>query len=76
MIVIGADTHKRTHVLAGVDADTGQVLSGRQIAADDGGHLQAVRWARNLSSERGGRSRIAGTSRADSRRRCWPPASA
>ena len=52
MIVIGADTHKRTHMLAGVDADTGQVLSGRQIAADDGGHLQAVRWARNLSSER------------------------
>ena len=52
MIVIGADTHKRTHMLAGVDADTGQVLSGRQIAADDGGHLQAVRWARKLSSER------------------------
>jgi transposase len=52
MIVIGADTHKRTHMLAGVDADTGQVLSDRQIAADDGGHLQAVRWARNLSSER------------------------
>ena len=39
-------------MLAGVDADTGQVLSGRQIGADDGGHLQAVRWARNLSSER------------------------
>jgi len=52
MIVIGADTHKRTHMLVGVDADTGQVLSGRQIAATDDGHLGAVRWARELHSER------------------------
>src|SRR5207247_8657584 len=52
MIVIGADTHKRTHMLAGVDAGTGQVFGARQIAADDGGHRDAVRWARDLHSER------------------------
>jgi transposase len=52
MIVIGADTHKRTHMLVGVDAGTGQVFSGRQIAASDNGHREALRWARDLHSER------------------------
>jgi transposase len=52
MIVIGADTHKRTHMLVGVDAGTGQVLGARQIAASDDGHRGAVRWARELDSER------------------------
>jgi transposase len=52
MIVIGADTHKRTHALAAVDARTGQVHGGRQIAASDGGHLDAVRWARGLGAQR------------------------
>jgi transposase len=52
MIVIGADTHKRTHMLAGVDAATGEVLEARQIAASDDGHRDAVRWARELGSER------------------------
>src|SRR2546430_642304 len=52
MIVIGADTHKRTHMLAGVDAGTGQVFGGRQIAASDDGHCEALRWARNLPSDR------------------------
>jgi transposase len=52
MIVIGADTHKRTHMLVGVDAATGQVFEGRQIAASDDGHRDAVRWARGLHSER------------------------
>jgi transposase len=51
MIVIGADTHKRTHMLVGVDAGTGQVFSGRQIAASDDGHRDAVRWARELDSD-------------------------
>jgi transposase len=52
MIVIGADTHKRTHMLVGVDADTGQLLGDRQIAASDDGHRNAVRWARELDPER------------------------
>jgi transposase len=52
MIVIGVDTHKRTHALAAVDAATGRPRGGREIAAADAGHLDAVRWARSLSQER------------------------
>jgi len=52
MIVIGADTHKRTHMLVGVDAGTGELFEGRQIAASDDGHREALRSARNLHSER------------------------
>src|SRR3954466_14939123 len=52
MIVIGADTHKRTHALAAVRAATGAVMAQRSIAADEPGHLSALRWARRLDSER------------------------
>ena len=52
MIVIGADTHKRTHALAAVDEGTGRVRGQRQIKAEEPGHLAAVRWARGLDCER------------------------
>src|SRR5919112_710998 len=52
MIIIGADTHKRSHALAAIDAQTGAVTSQRTIAADEPGHLVALRWARELSAER------------------------
>jgi transposase len=52
MIVIGVDTHKRTHALAAVDAGTGRVRGQRQIKAEEAGHLAAVRWARGLDEER------------------------
>jgi transposase len=52
MIVIGADTHKRTHALAAVDAGTGRQRGARQIKAEEPGHLAAVRWARGLDEER------------------------
>ena len=52
MIVIGADTHKRTHALAAVDAGTGRVRGARQIKAEEPGHLAALRWARGLDEER------------------------
>jgi hypothetical protein len=52
MIVIGADTHKRSHALAGVDEGTGRVRGARQIKAEEAGHLAAVRWARELDDER------------------------
>jgi transposase len=52
MIVIGADTHKGSHALAAVDEGTGRVRGGREIKADDAGHLAAVRWARDLDEER------------------------
>src|SRR5947209_16630519 len=52
MIVIGADTHKGSHALAAVDEGTGRVRGSREIKADDGGHLAAVRWARGLDDDR------------------------
>ena len=52
MIVIGADTHKRTLALAAVDAGTGRVRGKREIKAEGAGHLAAVRWARGLDGER------------------------
>jgi transposase len=52
MIVIGADTHKRTHALAAVDAGTGRPRGARQIKAEQDGHLTALRWARELDEER------------------------
>jgi transposase len=52
MIVIGVDTHKRSHALAAVDEGTGRVRGKRQITAQDAGHLAAVRWARELDSDR------------------------
>jgi transposase len=51
MIVIGADTHKRTHALAAVDADTGQLFGEREIATNEQGHLDGLRWARELGHE-------------------------
>jgi transposase len=52
MIVIGADTHKRTHALAAVGAGTGRQRGARQITAEEQGYLAAVRWARGLDDER------------------------
>ncbi|MCA1697632.1 MAG: IS110 family transposase [Actinobacteria bacterium] len=52
MIVIGADTHKRTHALAAVDAGTGPKSGAREIAAEQPGHVAALRWARELDDER------------------------
>jgi transposase len=52
MIVIGADTHKRSHALAAVDAGTGRVCGQREIKAEEPGHLAAVCWARGLDEER------------------------
>ena len=52
MIVIGTDTHKRSHALAAVDDGTGKVRGKRQIEASGDGHLAAVRWARALDDDR------------------------
>jgi transposase len=52
MIVIGTDTHKRTHALSAVDEGTGKIRGHRQIDADEPGHLAAVKWARGLDDER------------------------
>jgi transposase len=52
VIVIGADTHKRSHALAAVDATTGAVVGQHSISADTAGHLRALRWACALDDER------------------------
>jgi transposase len=52
VIVIGADTHKRTHALAAIDAATGAVAAQLSITADTHGHVRALRWARPLDEDR------------------------
>jgi transposase len=52
MIVIGADTHKRSHTLSAVDAATGGVVATRTVRADAGGMLAAWRWAHALDAQR------------------------
>ncbi len=52
MMVIGVDTHKSTHAMAAVIADTGMLASEREIAASEHGHCEALRWARALHAER------------------------
>jgi transposase len=52
MIVIGADTHKRNHMLVAVEGQTGAVRGQLQIAASDAGALQALRFAVGLDEER------------------------
>ena len=51
MIVIGTDTHKRSHALAAVDEGTGRVRGCREIKAEESGHRAAVGWARGLDEE-------------------------
>src|ERR1019366_4958879 len=52
MIVIGTDTHKRTHALAAVDEGTGRIRGNREIKADEAGHLAALKGARGLDEVR------------------------
>ena len=48
MIVIGIDSHKRTHTAVAVDG-TGRKLAERTLAATSAGHLELVRWAARFS---------------------------
>jgi len=52
MIVIGADTHKRNHMLVAVDGLTGAVRGQLAIAASDAGALEALRFAAGVDEER------------------------
>jgi transposase len=52
MIVIGADTHKRSHTLVAVDAVTGVARGELTITATTEGMLQALRFASALDQER------------------------
>ena len=52
MIVLGADTHMRSHTIAAVCAATGEVLDERTVAVGAGGFGSLVVWARGLQGER------------------------
>jgi transposase len=52
MIVIGADTHKRSHTLAAVDEATGRALGDVTVAAAPRSFGELLRWARGVGGER------------------------
>lgn len=52
MIVIGADTHKRTHTCGAVFASTGQLAGELTAAAREPGFRELLAWARGLDPER------------------------
>lgn len=45
MVVIGVDSHKRTHTVVGVDGN-GRKLAEKTVATSPDGHLGLIRWAR------------------------------
>jgi transposase len=52
MIVLGADTHKRSHTIAAVAAATGELLGEQTVAVGRDGFAGLLRWARALDGER------------------------
>jgi transposase len=52
MIVIGTDTHKKTHTCGAVDALTAAARGELTVPARTGGFGKLLRWARKLDSER------------------------
>jgi transposase len=52
MIVLGADTHKRSHTIAAVDAATGELLGERTVQSGAKGSAALLGWARGLGAER------------------------
>jgi transposase len=52
MMVLGADTHKRSHTIAAVAARTGELLGEKTVAVGSGGFASLLVWARGLEGER------------------------
>ena len=52
MIVLGADTHKRSHTIAAVSAATGELIDEQTVQVSAKGFAALVVWARELGSER------------------------
>jgi transposase len=51
MIVIGVDSHKRTHTAVAAD-ETGRRLAEKTVVATGAGHLELVRWATRFPDHR------------------------
>src|SRR4051794_3730005 len=52
MIVVGADTHKRSHTVAAVAAATGELLGEQTVQVGRRGFGALLRWARGLDGDR------------------------
>src|SRR3954470_6795895 len=52
MIVLGADTHKRSHTIAAVAAGTGELLGEQTVQVGRRGFDGLLRWARGIDGER------------------------
>jgi transposase len=52
MIVLGADTHKRSHTIAAVAAPTGGLLGEQTVPVGRRGFGALLRWARRLGDDR------------------------
>src|SRR5215207_5861384 len=52
MIVLGADTHKRSHTVAAVAAPTGELLGEQTVPVGRRGFGALLRWARGLDDDR------------------------
>src|SRR4051795_5720311 len=52
MIVLGADTHKRSHTVAAVAAATGELLGEQTVEVGRRGFGVLLRWARGLDEDR------------------------
>ena len=53
MIMIGADSHKRTHTVVAID-DVGRRLAEKTVRTNTEGHLDLLAWARRLAEQRAG----------------------
>jgi transposase len=52
MIVLGADTHKRSHTIAAVSATSGELLGEQTVQSGAKGAAGLLCWARGLGDER------------------------
>jgi hypothetical protein len=66
MIVLGADTHKRSHTIVAVAAATGELIGEQTVQVGAKGFAALIVWAREPAANGCGRWRTAGMSRAPS----------
>ena len=52
MIVLGADTHKRSHTITAVSVTSGELLGGQTVQSGAKGAAALLRWARGLGDAR------------------------
>ena len=53
MIVLGADTHKRSHTIAAVSAATGELVGEQTVQVGAKGFAALLVWARGLERRAG-----------------------